>query len=115
MVCIDEATVENGCLQLVKGHQNRGMYREWEPLTDEDMAVMEFEYYLTKPGDLVYIDCYTPHASQSNMSDKTRRLYFATYNRLSEGDHLKRYYADKHKTYPPDIDRIPGEKYVFRV
>jgi ectoine hydroxylase-related dioxygenase (phytanoyl-CoA dioxygenase family) len=115
MVCIDEATVENGCLQLVKGYQNHGLYREWEPLTDEDMADMEFKDYPTKPGDLVFFDCYTPHASQANLSDKIRRLYFTTYNRLSEGDHLERYYADKHKTYPPDIDRISGKKYVFRV
>jgi len=115
MVCIDEATVENGCLQLVKGYQNHGLYREWEPLTDEDMADMEFKYYPTKPGDLVFFDCYTPHASQANMSDKIRRLYFTTYNRLSEGDHLERYYADKHKNYPPDIGRLPGKEYVFRV
>lgn len=115
MVCIDEATIENGCLQLVKGHQNCGLYREWEPLTEEDMKDMEFIAYPTKPGDLVFFDCYTPHASEPNISNKIRRLYFATYNRLSEGDYLEKYYADKHKTFPPDIDRIPGKEYVFRV
>ena len=115
MVCIDEATIENGCLQLVSGYQNKGLYREWEPLTDEDMAGMNFVHYPTKPGDLAFFDCYVPHASEPNMTDKIRRLYFATYNRLSEGDHLERYYADKHRTYPPDIDRLPDKEYVFRV
>jgi len=115
MVCIDEATVENGCLQMVAGYQNRGLYREWEPLTDEDMADMEFIHYPTSPGDIVFFDCYTPHASEPNMSDSTRRLYFATYNRVSDGDHMARYYADKHKSYPPDIDRVSGKEYVFRV
>ena len=115
MVCIDEATIENGCLQLVSGFQNKGLYREWEPLTDEDMAGMDFVYYPTKPGDLVFFDCYTPHASEPNLSNKTRRLYFATYNKLSEGDHLEQYYADKYKSFPPDIDRIPGKEYIFRV
>ena len=115
MVCIDEATIENGCLQLVSGFQNRGLYREWEPLTEADMAEMDFVHYPTKPGDLVFFDCYVPHASEPNMTNKTRRLYFATYNRLSEGDHLQQYYADKHKTFPPDIDRLPGKEYVFRV
>ena len=115
MVCIDEATVENGCLQLVAGHQKRGLYREWEPLTDEDMAGMEFINYPTRPGDIVFFDCYAPHASEPNLTNTTRRLYFATYNRLSEGDHMDRYYADKHKSYPPDIDRIAGKDYVFRV
>jgi ectoine hydroxylase-related dioxygenase (phytanoyl-CoA dioxygenase family) len=115
MVCIDEATVENGCLQLVAGHQNRGLYREWEPLTDEDMAGMNFVHYPTKPGDVVFFDCYVPHASEPNMTNKIRRMYFATYNRLSEGYHLDRYYADKRKNFPPDIERIPGKEYVFRV
>ncbi|MBI4006206.1 MAG: phytanoyl-CoA dioxygenase family protein [Gammaproteobacteria bacterium] len=115
MVCIDEATVENGCLQLVAGYQNQGLFREWEPLTDEDMKGMNFVHYPTRPGDVVFFDCYVPHASEPNMTDKTRRLYFATYNRLSEGDHMARYYADKHKNFPPDIDRVPGKEYVFRV
>lgn len=115
MVCIDEATIENGCLQLVAGHQNRGLYREWEPLTDADMADMEFVHYPTKPGDVVFFDCYVPHASGPNLTNNIRRMYFATYNRLSEGYHLDRYYADKHKNFPPDIERIPGREYVFRV
>ena len=115
MVSIDEATIENGCLQLVAGHQNEGLYKEWEPLTDRDMADMEFKYYPTSPGDIVLFDCYTPHASEPNESNRIRRAYFATYNRLSEGDHLAAYYADKHRNYPPDIDRVPGKEYVFRV
>lgn len=115
MVCIDEATIENGCLQMVPGFQNHGLYREWEPLTDEDMADMEFIHCPTKPGDIAFFDCYTPHASEPNLTNTTRRLYFATYNKLSEGDHLEKYYADKHKSFPPDIDRIAGKEYVFRV
>lgn len=115
MVCIDEATVENGCLQLVAGYQDQGLYREWEPLTDEDMAGMDFIHYPTKPGDMVFFDCYAPHASDPNLTETTRRLYFATYNRLSAGDHMVQYYADKHRTFPPDIDREAGKEYVFRV
>jgi ectoine hydroxylase-related dioxygenase (phytanoyl-CoA dioxygenase family) len=115
MVCIDEATIENGCLQMVAGYQNRGLYREWEPLSEQDMADMDFIYCPTRPGDIVLFDCYTPHASDPNMSNHTRRLYFATYNRLADGDHMARYYADKHTSYPPDIDRKSGKEYVFRV
>lgn len=115
MLCIDPATVENGCLQLAAGHQRRGLFRAWEPLTEEDMRDMRFEPCPTEPGDLVFFDCYTPHGSEPNLTATTRRLYFATYNRLSAGDHMERYYADKHKSYPPDIERIPGRQYVFRV
>ncbi len=40
---------------------------------------------------------------------------FITYNRLSEGDHRERYYADKRKAYPPDCERDPGKVYEYRV
>jgi hypothetical protein len=115
LVCIDEATVENGCLQMVGGFHQKGLYKSWEPLTKDDMADMDFVPCPTKPGDVVFFDCYAPHASEPNMTDDTRRIFFATYNRLSEGDHLAQYYADKFKTYPPDIDRDADKEYVFRV
>ena len=115
MVCVDEATEENGCLQLVAGHHKQGLIREWEPLNEADTSKMDFIMTPTKPGDVAYIDSYTPHGSEPNMSDKMRRLYFATYSRLSDGDFLEQYYADKRKTYPPDIEREAGKEYIFRV
>lgn len=115
MVSIDEATVENGCLKMVAGHHRRGLYREWEPLTEADMADMDFVSCPTKPGDIALFDCYTPHASDPNDSETVRRIYFATFNRLSEGDHLERHYADKHASFPPDIERVAGREYVYRV
>jgi ectoine hydroxylase-related dioxygenase (phytanoyl-CoA dioxygenase family) len=115
MVCIDAATLANGCLRLVAGQQHRGLFREWEPLTDKDMAGMDFVPYPTAPGDLVFFDSYTPHSSEPNLTDSMRRIYFATYNRRSAGDHYARYHADKYRNYPPDIDRIAGKEYVFRV
>ena len=115
LVSIDEATVENGCLQLVAGHHQRGLFKSWEPLSEDDMAGMDFVQCPTKPGDVVFFDCFAPHASEPNMTDETRRIYYATYNRLSAGYHMAQYYADKHKTFPPNIDRDPGKEYVFRV
>jgi len=115
LVCIDPATIENGCLELCAGHHQRGLFKSWEPLTDADMAGMEFKPAPTEPGDIVFFDNYAPHQSQPNMSDDLRRIYYATYNRLSEGRHMAQYYADKHKNYPPDIDRAPDREYVFRV
>jgi len=115
MVCIDEATLENGCLQVVPGKQNTGLYRAWEPLTDDDMAEMNFLPAPTSPGDLLLFDSYTPHYSEPNHSPDIRRMYFATYNKASDGDHFDQYHDDKYKNYPPDIDRDPDRKYVFRV
>lgn len=115
LVSIDRATLENGCLQLAAGHHKSGLVKSWEPLNEDDMKGMSFEPVPTAPGDIVFFDCYAPHASEANMSDTIRRIYYATYNRASAGDHMAQYYADKHKNFPPDIDRDPDKEYVFRV
>ena len=100
---------------MVAGHHTQGLKKSWEPLNEDDMKGMSFEPVPTEPGDVVFFDCYAPHASEPNMSDAIRRIYYATYNRASAGDHMAQYYADKHKNFPPDIDRDPNQEYVFRV
>ena len=115
LVSIDAATSENGCLQICSGNHKQGLFKSWEPLSDKDIANMEFIDIPTKPGDMVFFDCFAPHKSSPNMSDKIRRIYYATYNQKSAGDYQKQYYADKYKNYPPDIDRIIGKEYIFRV
>jgi ectoine hydroxylase-related dioxygenase (phytanoyl-CoA dioxygenase family) len=115
LVCIDEATIENGCLQIVGGEHSKGLYDPWEPIPDEEMAKMDVIPVPTKPGDVIFFDSFAPHSSEPNHTDKTRRIYFATYNKACAGDHHEAYYQDKHKSYPPDIDRLADKKYVFRV
>lgn len=115
VLSIDRATAENGCLRLAPGQHGRGLFRAWEPLSAADMAGMVFRDCPTEPGDLVLFDSHAPHESESNLGATVRRMYFATFNRAAEGDHMARYYADKHANYPPDIDRDPNRRYVFRV
>lgn len=116
MVSIDEATVENGCLEIVAGHHSDGLVGdEWRPLDDEQMKNMEFAPCATKPGDVVYFGSFAPHASAPNLTDSPRRVLYVTYNRASAGDHRSQYFADKRDSYPPDIEREAGKEYVFRV
>ena len=116
MVSIDATTAENGCLELCAGHHTRGLIgHEWEPLTDEDMRRLGARPVPTRPGDAVFFDSYTPHASAPNLTAERRRVLYITYNRRSAGDHRARYYADKRKSFPPDIERDPTRTYTFRV
>ncbi len=115
MICIDEATIENGCLELAPRQNQRGLLRGMEPLTSEDTSDMTFMAYPMKPGDVALFDAFTPHRSEPNPTSSTRRIYFATYNRASEGDHLDQYYADKRKNFPPDIERDPDREYTYKV
>jgi hypothetical protein len=116
MVSIDSTTEENGCLELCAGHHTRGLLgHEWTPLTDEDMRRLGARPVPTRAGDAVFFDSYTPHASSPNLTLERRRVLYITYNRGSAGDHRARYYADKRKSFPPDIEREPGRTYTFRV
>ena len=116
LVGIDEATEANGCLELAAGHHARGLIGpEWAPLSEQNLRGVEFTPYPTAPGDTVFFDSFVPHRSGPNLSNEPRRVLYVTYNRLAEGDHRARYYADKRKNYPPDVEREPGRQYVYRV
>lgn len=115
LIGIDEATRENGCLEVAAGQHHRGMFKEWEPLREEDMKGMRFVAYPTKPGDVIFFDSFAPHRSKPNLSNNPRRLMYVTYNRVSEGDHRVQYYADKRRNYPQDCEREAGRAYVYRV
>lgn len=113
LVSIDASTRENGCLELAPGHHKEGFIGEsWKPLAED---ALEYIPVITRPGDAVFFDSYTPHRSDPNNTNSARRVLYVTYNRLSEGDHRKQYYADKRKSYPPDCEREPDKEYVFRV
>jgi hypothetical protein len=116
LLSIDESTIENGCLELVKGFHDRGVVGNmWAPLTDEMMAGMKFEAYPTRPGDVVFFDSFAPHGSGPNRTDAQRRILYVTYGKASDGDQREQYYADKRKSFPQDCEREAGKQYVFRV
>jgi 2-aminoethylphosphonate dioxygenase len=116
LVSIDPATPENGCLEMSNSsRQSRMIGREWAPLNAEEMAGFELIPVPTRPGDVVFFDSYVAHASRPNLTPDQRRVLYVTYNRASDGDHRVSYYADKRASFPPDIERLPGVEYRFRV
>jgi len=116
MVSIDPSTRENGCLEISNGPRQSGLIgREWEPLTAAEMAEFDLMAVPTRPGDVVFFDSFVPHASGPNLTSNPRRVLYVTYNRASDGDHRASYCADKRASFPPDIERLPGVEYRFRV
>jgi ectoine hydroxylase-related dioxygenase (phytanoyl-CoA dioxygenase family) len=116
LVTVDESTVENGCLELAAGHHTRGLIgQKWKPLQGPELEGMTFKPYPMSPGDVAFFDCFVPHRSDANLTQQQRRNLYLTYNRQSDGDHRRKYFADKRKSYPPDFEREPGKEYVFRV
>jgi ectoine hydroxylase-related dioxygenase (phytanoyl-CoA dioxygenase family) len=116
LVCIDRATKENGCLQMADAPRLAGLIgEEWRPLAAEQMARFALTDVPTEPGDVLFFDSYAPHASEPNLTQQARRILYLTYNLAADGGHRLRYYADKHANFPPDIERIPGREYRFKV
>lgn len=116
MITIDPCTLENGCLEMAAGHHARGQIGpSWAPLGQEVTDQMRFEPCLTQPGDVIFFDSFAPHRSGPNATKEPRRVLYITYGKASEGDQRLRYYEDKRRSYPPDFEREPDQKYVFRV
>ena len=116
LVTIDPSTFENGCLELAAGHHKRGLIgQKWKPLEGAELEGIEFVKYPMEPGDVAFFDCFVPHQSKPNLTDKPRRNLYLTFNRLSDGDRRENYFADKRKSYPPDNERETGKEYRFRV
>jgi ectoine hydroxylase-related dioxygenase (phytanoyl-CoA dioxygenase family) len=116
LVGIDASTLENGCLEVAPGWHKRGLLgEEWKPLDDQRIAEVGLKPVPTEPGDVLLFDSYVPHASAENMTGSARRILYLTYNRQSDGDQRERYYRDKFAAFPPDVARVPGSEYVFRV
>lgn len=116
LVAIDNSTEENGCLALAAGQHRRGLLGpEWQPLQPQNLAGVEFRPVAAAAGDVIFFDSFVPHGSPPNVSDRPRRVLYVTYSRASEGDHRARYFAEKRRDFPPDIERDPGKSYVYRV
>ncbi len=106
-IVIDANREENAALRFMNSgnYQKSLMKDEWRPLSDaSDVSWADDEYVMLEadPGDVVFFDCYVPHGSPPNDSNKGRRNVYLTFNRTSDGDLRARYYEDKWKTYPPN-------------
>ena len=88
LVSIDAATLKNGCLNFCAGRHQEGLFRSWKPLVIADMRGMGFVACSTEPRDMVFSGYFAQHQSEPNMSDATRRICYATYSRLSAGEHM---------------------------
>jgi 2-aminoethylphosphonate dioxygenase len=116
LVSIDRATIANGCLEIADmPRANTLLGPEWRPLTVAELGGHALMPVPTGPGDVIFFDSFVAHASRPNPSASRRRVLYLTYNKLAEGDHRARYFQDKRENFPPDIERVPGREYTYRV
>jgi hypothetical protein len=116
MVSMDPTTLANGCLELALGPRRSALCGPvFAPLRAQELPGIALSALITAPGDAVLFDSFVPHRSAPNTTPEPRRVLYATYNPRSHGDSYERYFADKHRSYPPDVDRRPERAYRYRV
>ncbi|MEY2461869.1 MAG: 2-aminoethylphosphonate dioxygenase [Acidimicrobiaceae bacterium] len=96
MVAVDDATVDNGCLEVVSG-------RHHELLATDDVgcvragvaAELTWDPVEVRAGQTLWFHSHTPHRSGPNRSTTPRRALYPTYNAAAEGDLRADYYRQK--------------------
>lgn len=112
MVAIDKATVENGCLEVVRGRHFTGALPHPTGSISQDIVdSMTWEPVCCEPGEVIFFGAYIPHRSAANLTNESRRVHYITYGVEREGDHRLGYYADKRINFPPEIERESGKDY----
>eukprot|EP00117_Sycon_ciliatum_P023409 scpid63735/ scgid19909/ len=117
MIAAEPATLENGCLELVPWKRDQGVLPHPEGSLPAD-RVSEWNRNNTwvqltcEAGDVFFFSSLVPHRSQDNRSaERSRSIYYLTFNPLRDGDRRDGYYTDKRLQFPPDADKVPGVDY----
>lgn len=81
---LDEATVENGCLQVIPRRQQAGLLSHSTDGFFQGRVTEEVDQSLAVPipggaGTVIFMHAMTPHASIANVSDKPRRTLILSY------------------------------------
>lgn len=113
-VAVDEATPNNGCLEVVRGsHKMDVQYKYGGHITDEWENSHEWIMVPLQPGDILFFGSYLAHRSGPNRTEQSRVAVYATYNRVSDGTDLRdRYYVDRRANFPPAHEVEAGKDYA---
>ena len=115
-ISVDKTNKKNGCLEVVKGKHFEGLLGNNKSAIDiKTVKKMKWDSIYTKPGDLIFFDSYTPHRSGKNLSKKPRVMIYLTYNAKKDGNLKKEYFANKRKSFPPNIERKKGKSYKYLI
>ncbi len=96
MVAVDDATLDNGCLEVVSGlHHDVLAMDESGCVSREVVERLDWAAVEVRAGETLWFHSRTPHRSAANRSPSARRALYPTYNAASEGDLREDYYREK--------------------
>jgi hypothetical protein len=96
MVAVDDATLDNGCLEVVSGAHHEVLPTDEVGCVRANVAAgLDWQPVEVQAGETLWFHSRTPHRSGPNASPLARRALYPTYNAASEGDLRDVYYAQK--------------------
>ena len=109
MVAVDDATVENGCLEVVSGaHAEVLPMDAGGCIAPEVVESFDWVAAPVRAGQTLWFHSRTPHRSGPNSSARARRALYPTYNALAEGDLRDDYYREKLERFAAGDGRADG-------
>lgn len=113
MVAVDDATLANGCLEVVEGMHHDVLPMDDGGCVDPDLAEqLTWKAVEVPAGWTLWFHSRTPHRSGPNTSDEPRRALYPTYNARSEGDLRAAYYTEKLARFRAEGGRADGKVQV---
>jgi ectoine hydroxylase-related dioxygenase (phytanoyl-CoA dioxygenase family) len=93
---VDDATIGNGCLEVVSGRHHDLLPVDGVGCIHPDVAAtLEWTAVEVHAGQALWFHSRTPHRSGANQSPEPRRALYPTYNARREGDLRGEYYQHK--------------------
>ena len=110
MVAVDDATQENGCLEVVSAcHLDVLPTDETGCIAADVVAELDWQPVEVPAGWTLWFHSRTPHRSGPNRSDRPRRALYPTYNARAEGDLRADYYREKLARFAAEGERADGK------
>ena len=113
LVALNAATVENGCLQVIKGSHKLGRVEHGfageqvgadATMVENALKTMDLVYVELEPGDTLFFHSNLLHRSDANLSDQPRWTFISAYNAQSNVP-----YNEKSTSCITPIDVLPDE------
>jgi ectoine hydroxylase-related dioxygenase (phytanoyl-CoA dioxygenase family) len=114
MIAVDQATIENGCMQVIKGSHKLGRINH---ILSGDQAGADMErveeakkrldlvHVTMEPGDALFFHSNTLHASDANESDHPRWAMICCYNAASNDP-----YKDSHHPRYTKLEKVEDDR-----
>lgn len=105
LVALDDASVDNGCLEIVEGLHQAALPTDEDGCIPRDLAsTLTWSPVPVRAGSLLWFSWYVPHRSSPNRSAQRRRAIYLTYNGASDGDLRGTYYREKQQRLEARFD-----------